>query len=113
MEYIALEQTNLLASALDKVTFFSIQADGSCDSANLEEEVFIALHCDPYASNGELHVCCKFLSARQPTSCTAAGLFESFTRARTRATVTNWEFKLVGFGCDGAAVNIGGNSLRA
>ena len=41
--YIALEQMQILASSLEKVNFFSIQVDGSCDSANLEEESFIAL----------------------------------------------------------------------
>ena len=50
MEYIALEQRQILASTLEKVNFFSIQVDGSCDSANLEDELFIALYFDPYTS---------------------------------------------------------------
>ena len=58
---------------------FSIQVDGSCCSANLEEELFIALYFDPYTSNGKVHVCSKFLSVRQPTTtnANAAGLFEA------------------------------------
>ena len=67
-----------------KVNFFSIQVDGSCDSANLEDELFIALYFDPYTSDREVHVCSKFLSVRQPTSTNAAGLFEAFTRAIAR-----------------------------
>ena len=33
-------QRQILASTLEKVNFFSVQVDGSCDSANLEEELF-------------------------------------------------------------------------
>ena len=66
MEY-SLGTRQILASTLEKANFFSIQVDGSCDSANLEEELFIALYFDPYTSDGKIHVCSKFLSVRQPT----------------------------------------------
>ena len=82
---------------------------GSCDSANLEEELFIALYFDPYTSDGKVHVCSKFLSVWQPTSANAAGLFDAFTRAIARVDITDWEF---GFGCDGASVNIDDNGLK-
>ena len=73
-----------------KGEFFSIQVDGSCNSANLEQELFIALYFDPYTSDGKVHVCSKFLSVRQPTSANAAGLFEAFTRAISRVDITNF-----------------------
>ena len=38
-----------------------IQVDGSCDSANLEEKLFMALYLNPYHSHGKGHVCNKFL----------------------------------------------------
>ena len=39
VEYIALAQRQQLASLLDKAKFFSIQADGSTDAANIEQEL--------------------------------------------------------------------------
>ena len=110
--YIAQEQRELLASALGKVRFFTIQADGSTDSANMEEELFLVLYFDPHATDGKIHVQDKFLTVRQPTSANAAGLFECFTRALGHMGITDWESKLIGFGCDGTSVNIGARGLR-
>ena len=45
----------------------------------------------------------------QPSSGDEAGLFE---RERMRVSVKNWNDKLIGFGCDGATVNMAPNSFR-
>lgn len=37
--------------------FFSLQLDGSTDSANIEEELFLALHFDPHAPDGKILAC--------------------------------------------------------
>lgn len=89
-----------------------MQADGSTDAANIEEELFIALFFDPYSQDGVVRVRSKFLAVRQPSSGNAVGLHESFTKALSRVGIENWKQKLVGFGCDGASVNMGANGLR-
>ena len=40
---IALEWRKILVEALSHAKFFSIQADGSTDSGNIEEEVFLSM----------------------------------------------------------------------
>lgn len=74
--------------------------------------LFIALFFDPYSQDGVVRVRSKFLAVHQPSSGNAVGLHESFTKALSRVGIENWKQKLVGFGCDGASVNMGANGLR-
>ena len=46
--------------------FFSLQADGSRDVSNVEDELFLVLYFDPYANNGKVHVHDIFFTVRQP-----------------------------------------------
>ena len=46
VEFIALEQRQLLSSALARAKFFSIEADGSTDVNNVENELFVVLYLD-------------------------------------------------------------------
>ena len=110
--YIAQSQRERLAAVLDKAKFFSIQADGSTDSANVEDELFLALYFDAHSQDGTVHVQSRFLTVRRPERSDAKGLYECFVRALTYAGVTGWESKLVGLGCDGTSVNMGANGLR-
>ena len=112
VEYIAKEQRIMLREQLKMAKFFSIQADGSTDCANKEEELFLVLYFDPYSDDGKVHVRSKFFAVRQPKNGTAAGLYESYTRAFDHMEVIDWENKLIGFGCDGTSVNIAGNGLK-
>lgn len=50
--YVAQEQRELLASKQSKANFFTIEADGSVDLGNMEEEVFLVLYTDPYGADG-------------------------------------------------------------
>ena len=111
-EYIAKEQRILLNQQLKNVHYFSIQADGSKDCANKEEELYLVLYFDPYTDDGKVHIRRKFFAVRQPKDGTAAGLYESFTRALHYMDVKDWKDKLIGFGCDGTSMNIAGNGLR-
>ena len=61
VEYIAQEQRELVKSVLEKCRFYSVQCDGSTDSANVEEELFLVMYCDPHAQDGRVHL--------QQTSC--------------------------------------------
>ena len=56
MEYIAQSQREGLADMLAKAKFFSIQADGSTDSANIEDELFLTLYFDAHTQDGRVPV---------------------------------------------------------
>ena len=112
IEYIAKEQRVLLNEKLKNAKYYSIQADGSTDCANKEEELFLVLYFDPYTDDGKVHVRNKFFAVRQPKNGTAAGLYESLVRAFNHVDVNDWKDKLIGFGCDGTSVNIAGNGLK-
>ena len=81
-------------------------------TANIEEELFLVVYFDPSADDGKIHVRNRLFAVRQPVRANAEGLFECFTRALDYVNIVNWKDKLVGFGCDGANVNIGANGLR-
>ena len=51
VEYIAQSQREKLADVLGKAKFFSIQADGSTDSANVEDELFLVLYFDVHTQD--------------------------------------------------------------
>ena len=92
--------------------FFSIQADGSTDSGNIEEELFVALYFDSSGSNGKVHVRRKLLAVRQPHGGDAKSLYDCLVAAMEYVEIFDWKDKLVGFGCDGANVNIVAGGLR-
>jgi len=78
---------------------------------NIEEEVFLVLYFNPHSKDGKVHVCDNFLAIRRPSRSNAEGLFECFKRALTHAGITDWESKLIGFGCDETNVNMAANGL--
>ncbi len=88
---------------LAKSKFFSIQADGSTDSGNVEEELYVVLYFDSSGSDGKVHVRSKLFAVRQLK---AKSLFDNLVTAMEYVDVCDWKDKLVGFGCDGASVNI-------
>ena len=112
VDYIARAQREALAAQLAKAKYFSIQADGSTYSGNVEDELYLVVYFDPYTQNGKVHIRNKFLTVRRPAHSNAEGLYECFIRALTYAVIPDWENKLVGFGSDGASVNIGANGLK-
>ena len=112
IDFIALEQQQNLAKSLSKAHFFSLQADSSTDSGNVEDEVFLVVFCDLYSPNGKVGVTSQFLTVRRPNSCTAQGLFTCLQAALSYVGIPNWDKRLIGFGCDGASVNIGGRGLK-
>ena len=97
---------------LSQVTFFSLQADSSRDSGNVEDEVFLVVFCDLHSPNGKIRVRSQFLTVRRLESCTAQGLFTCLQAALAYVGITNWEKRLIGFGCDGATLNIGARGLK-
>ena len=57
VEFIAHEQQEQLMATLSRSKFFSLQADGSTDVGNIDEELFLVLHFDPYSKDRKVHVC--------------------------------------------------------
>lgn len=103
---------DLQITLLSKCKFFSIQADATTDAGNIEVELYLALHFDPFSTDGEVHVRNTFFCARHLKSGTGEGLFESFERAMQYMKVDDWKTKMVGFGCDGATANIAEGGLK-
>ena len=58
---------------LSRSKFFSLQADGSTDAGNIDEELFLVLHF--------VHVHDSFFTVRQLSRGTAKGLFDCLKRA--------------------------------
>ena len=54
VDYISLQQQRMLVNLLARARFFSLQLDGSADSANIEDELFLVVFCDPYSADGRV-----------------------------------------------------------
>ena len=108
IEFIALDWQRSLVEALSCANFYSLQADGTTDSGNIEDELFLVVYLDHNAADRRIHIVNKFFSVRRPRSGDAKGLFECLKQAVKYMGLPNeWNKKLIGFGCDGTAVNIG------
>jgi hypothetical protein len=112
VEFIAKEQQEILQKSLESCNFFSIQADGTTDAGNKEVEMFLVVYFDHSSQNGKVVVKNKFFGLRNLKSATAEGLLESFKRAMESVHVDSWQTKMIGFGCDGANVNIAQGGLK-
>ena len=80
-DHIGLAQKQALAAQLSKAKYFSIQTDGSTDSVNVEDELYLVIYFDPFTNDGEVHIRKNFLSARPLAHCSAEGLYECFVFA--------------------------------
>ena len=112
VDFIAQSMREELVEVLDKAKFFSIQADGSTDVANVEDELFLVQYFDSHSQTGKVCVRNKFLTVRRPNRSNAQGLYDCLVAGLSYVGITDWESKLVGLGCDGTNVNIGDRGLR-
>ena len=106
VEFIACKQQEQLMATLSRSKFFSLQADGSTDADNIDKELFLILHFDPYSKDRKVHVHDSFFTVRQFSRGTAEDLFDCLKRAVEYMGAADWETKLIGFGCDGTNANI-------
>ena len=60
VDYIARDMRENLCDILQAANVFSIQMDGATDTANMEEELFLAVYFDPYSEDGSVHVRNKY-----------------------------------------------------
>ena len=81
IKYIAQDLQGQLGDSLRKAKFYIIQMDGSTDSGNKEEELFLVVYFEPFSTDVSVHVRNRYLCVRQPNSVCATGLFEAFQRA--------------------------------
>ena len=100
VEYIARDLQCQLGESLHKAKFYSIQMDGSTDSANKEEELFLVVYFDPFSTDGSVHILNRYLCVCPPRSVCATGLFEAFERALAYLKLDQQPSKLIGFGCE-------------
>ena len=89
IEYIAQAMKETLMNILAKAKFFSIQGNGSTDSANVENELFLVVYFEPYSQDGRIHVRDRFLTVRCPNRSNAEGLYECFVRAMSFVNVAD------------------------
>ena len=96
IDYIAQEQCQGLAASLSRARFFGLQADGSTDAGNIEEEVFLAIYCNPRAADGRVHVHSNtFFSVRCPAGANVEGLFVCLKAGMDYVGVSDWDKKLM------------------
>lgn len=60
-------------SVLSKAKYVILLADGSTDYGNIEDEVLLAIYCNPYTKDGTIHMCNKFLTVRHPAAANTEG----------------------------------------
>lgn len=105
--FTAQDMQDQLGKSPRKSKFYSIQMDGSTDSGNKEEELFLVVYFEHFSTDGNVHVHNRYLCVCQPESVCATGLFTSFQRALAYLDLDQQRSKLIGFGCDGANNNMG------
>ena len=72
----------------------------------------MCVYFDPCSTNGRAHVRNQFLTVRRPKRANADGLFACLNAAMQYVGVSESKRKLIGFGCDGACVNMCAGGLR-
>ena len=101
---------------LANAKFFSLLLDGSTDSGNVDDEVFLAVWCECNGSDQKVHTRMAYLTVVRPQSVTARGLFKVLESVLQDLGIPEVSAKhcnkLVGIGTDGASTNIAANGLK-
>ncbi|KAM3877939.1 quattro [Diretmus argenteus] len=95
-----MERKRLLEN-INKPSYFTIIIDGATDSATLKNELIYIRYL---SNDGPVN---SFLSIEDVKNGNAAGVLDTIYAAFEEAGITDWRERLVGFGSDGAAVNVG------
>ena len=101
---------------LEQAKFFSILLDGSTDSGNIDDELFLAVFCDVYDMDERVHTRMKFLAVERPNDATASGLFQCLQCCLHKIGVKAIDAEeckgLVGIGTDSTNTNIASAGLK-
>ena len=116
IHYTAESRRQELKATLANAKFFSLLLDGSTDTGNIDDEVFLVVWCDCNGSDEKVHTRMDYFSVVRPQAVTAQGLFEvleSGLRGLGIQEVSAEQCKkLVGVGTDGASANIAAHGLK-
>ena len=116
LHFIAEAKRLEIVQILQKAIFFSLLLDGSTDTANIENELLLAVWFDPDGVDEKVYTRTSYFNISRPSSATAAGLFEVVQDALQcvgiQAINANESAKLVGMGTDGASANIANRDLK-
>ena len=90
--------------------------DGSTDSGNIDDELFLAVYCDVDGMDERVHTRMKFLAVERPNDATASGLFQCLQcclhKIGVKAIDAEECKRLVGIGTDGTNTNIASAGLK-
>ncbi len=105
-----------LVENLSNAKLFSLLMDGSTDSGNIDDEMFLVLWCDVNGSDEKVHTNMSFFAVSRPKQVNAQGLFDCLQDSLVRIGITaidNEQCKmLVGVGTDGASANVASAGLK-
>lgn len=114
--FIAEPRRDHLKEILSKSQFFSLLMDGSTDTGNIDDELFLVLWCDVDCDDQLVHTHMSYLCVSRPKSVNAKGLFDclegSLQRLGIEAISAEQCKMLVGIGTDGASANIAAAGLK-
>ena len=114
--YIAESKREELIRKIVKAKFFSILMDGSVDSANIDNELILAVWFDSECEDEKVHTRMSLLKVDRPDSVSADGLFDSLLNGLQRLGIQSISeadcSKLVGIGTDGASANVAAKGLK-
>ena len=123
-EYAGREMIHFIAESrrqesrekLAKAKFFSLLLDGSTDTANIDNELILAVWCDRDGGDERIHTRMEYFTVVRPQAVTAEGLFQVLETALQGLGIKEVSaetcLKLVGIGTDGAAANIAAAGLK-
>ena len=116
VHYIAMAKQQALLQHLTKAKFFSLLLDGSINKGNIDNEVLLAVWCDPDGTDEKVHTRMDYLMVSRPQLATANGLFQVLEGGLQSLGIKQMSAeeckKLVGVGTDSAASNIAASGLK-
>ncbi len=90
--------------------------DGSTDTGNIDDELFLVLWCDVDASDEKVHTRMSFFAVTRPEAVTGKGLFDCMQGALGRLGIAAIDPEackfLVGIGTDGGSANIAAAGMK-
>ena len=95
VEFITRDQQERLVAELTRSKFFSLQADGSTDAGNIEDELFLVLYLDYHSTKGKVCIVNSFFTVRLLKSGTSTGLFDCLKNALEYMGINGGETSLL------------------
>lgn len=116
VHYMAEAKRCEVVDILGKADSFSLLLDGSTDKGIHDNELVLAVWCDPDGKDERIHTRMSFFKVIQPDSVSGSGLFQVLERALQSLGIHAIDDtqcrKLVGIAMDGAAANIAAGGLK-